>query len=96
MTSGRRLLTAGVTGRPRSARRLIALGVAAHASTSPRLSELSIVARADASEELRFQLLELADELVVSADHEPLPVRVRFGAPQREPVSGVFERITQR
>jgi hypothetical protein len=77
-----------------AARRLIALGVAAHAATSPHLAELVIAARADASEELRYQLLELADELVLSTDHQPLPVRVRFAEPQRGPISGVFERVT--
>ena len=81
----------------RAARRLIALGVAAHACASPHLSELLIVASPSAPEELRYQLLELADELVLSADQEPLPVRLRFGEPKRNltPVSGVFERITR-
>jgi len=78
-----------------AARRLVALGIAAHALKSPHLSELLIVARANAPEELRYQLLELADELVLSSDQEPLPVRVSFGDPKRTPVSGVFERITR-
>jgi hypothetical protein len=61
-----------------AARHLIALGIAEHAMTSPHLSELVIVAGANAAEELRDQLLELADELVLNSEQEPLPVRVRF------------------
>jgi hypothetical protein len=79
----------------RAARRLVALGVAAHAVTSPHLSELVIVAAADTPEELRYQLLELADELILGSDQAPLPVRVRFGDPKRPPISGVFERVTR-
>jgi hypothetical protein len=79
-----------------AARRLIALGIAAHAEASPHLSELVIVASANAPAALRYQLLELADELVLNPDQKPLPVRVRFDEPQRGPVSGVFERVTQR
>jgi|GEM_PF-5020407 len=78
-----------------AARRLIALGIAAHAQTNARLSELVVVARANAPEELRYHLLELADELILGSDHEPLPVRVRFGDPKAAPISGVFERVTQ-
>ena len=76
-----------------AARRLIALGVAAHASANPELSELLIIASPHGPEALRNQLLDLADELVLSADQEPLPVRVRFSEPEREPRmrSGVFE-----
>lgn len=80
----------------RAARRRIALGIAAHAATSPHLSELVIVARANAPEELRYELLELADELVLSPGQEPLPVRVSFGEPPRPPVSAVFERALPR
>jgi hypothetical protein len=106
----RRLATAEHSGRPfdavllfvgssseasfQAARRLIALGIAAHALTSPNLSELEIVARANAPEDLRYQLLDLADELVLSSDHQPLPVRLRFSDTPRAPISGVFERIT--
>ena len=79
----------------RAARRLVALGVAAHAETSPHLSELVIVTAADAPEDLRYQLLELADELILGSDQAPLPVRVRFGDPKRPPISGVFERVTR-
>lgn len=78
-----------------AARRLVALGIAAHALTSPHLSELVIVARANAPEEQRYQLLELADELTLGSNQEPLPVRVRFGDPKREIISGVFERVTR-
>jgi hypothetical protein len=78
-----------------AARRLVALGVAAHALTSPHLSELVVVARANAPEELRYQLLELADELILSSDQAPLPVRVRFDDLKAAPVSGVYERITR-
>jgi hypothetical protein len=79
--------------RVQAARRLIALGIADHAQTSPHLSELVIVARASASLALRDQLLQLADELVLCSDQEPLPVRVRFADPKPPPISGVFERI---
>ena len=81
--------------RVNAARRLIALGIAAHALTSPYLSELVIVASANASEELREQLLELADELVLHSNQKPLPVRVRFGDLKRGPASGMFERLTR-
>lgn len=80
----------------RAARRLIALGVAAHAGASPRLSELVIVARANAPEALRYQLLDLADELTLSAEQAPLPVRLTFGDPKPALASGVFERVTRR
>ena len=78
-----------------SARRLMALAVAAHAATTSRLSELVVVvASSHATDELREQLLDLTDDLMLNPE-QPLSVRVCFAATQAaaEPDSGVFWRL---
>jgi acetolactate synthase regulatory subunit len=75
-----------------AARRLIALAVAAHAANNARLSEMVlVVASPRVTDELRAQLLELVDELMLNTD-QPLSVRVCFAETPTsvEPDSGVF------
>jgi hypothetical protein len=61
-----------------SARRLIALAIAGHAEATCSPAELVVVASADASRAEREPLLELADDLIFSAQGTSLPVRFRF------------------
>lgn len=66
-----------------SARRLISLAVAAHADFSPRLAELVVFASSAASQELRAQLLELTDDVVLGTEGKSLPVRIQLIEPKR-------------
>jgi hypothetical protein len=70
-----------------SARRLIALAIAAHAEATSTPGELVVVASADASSAEREQLLELADDLILGTQGQPLPVRLRFEAATSQVVS---------
>jgi hypothetical protein len=79
-----------------SARRLISLAIAAHADFSPSLAELVVFASATASQELRTQLLELADDLVLGTDGKPLPVRIHFIETRRARSSKQLRRAAAR
>lgn len=78
-----------------SARRRVASGLATQSAASRRLTELTLLAPATASEELRADLLRLAEELL-SAAEPALQVRLRF-ADEREPPtrSGIFWSIPE-
>lgn len=74
------------------ARRLIALGIAQHAESAAELSELVVVTAPTAEPQLRDELLDLVDELLLCSDRRPLPVRICFTERQDQPEqdSGVF------
>jgi hypothetical protein len=78
-----------------SARRLIALGVAEHAESMRQLNELMVVTAPTAEPELRDELLDLVDDLLLCNERRPLSVRICFSEPQpqAELDSGVFWRL---
>jgi hypothetical protein len=78
-----------------SARRRVALGLATQSAASQRLTELTLLAPAAASEELRADLLRLADELLSGAE-PALQVRLRFADERQPPTrSGTFWSIPE-
>jgi hypothetical protein len=75
------------------ARRLLGLGLASHGTSSGAARELVIIAPARPSAELRDELLQLTDELLLGAER-PLQVRLRFAAERGQALqSGTFWSI---
>jgi hypothetical protein len=93
---GSAMLFVGESGSS-AARRLIGLGLAAHAAAGLELTELVVVAPANASAELRASLVELTDDLLFGPEHSPLPIRLCFAEPERQPEhgSGTFWRLPE-
>lgn len=71
-----------------SARRLVSLAIADYADSTRTMSELVAVVPADAHPEVRASVLELADDLVLSATRTPLSVRILFLEPDATPAAG--------